>query len=263
MLYSYTSWKKVILLGQSLHVHRHASSLAYYALFALGPIFFISLAITQTLTQEPVLESIALSFFKNVLGITESGILDVLIMQTSTGSTNPVILLVSIIIIVFTAMKMFIELRLSTTELIDSSKDVQKQTLFKEWIIPFLITLFIVAGIPIFFVIMSMINITIPFGIINLLGILFLGALCGILYRVIPTRMSSWNHVFLVGYTVSIVISCVTLLLRWYATTLGGESLTGITGSFFLILLWLYVASYIFYMGAIVIRQLEKSRTLW
>jgi|GEM_PF-3362024 len=262
MLFSNISWKNTLPLARSLRVHRHASSLAYYALFSLGPIFLIALSVTQRFTQKPIIESIALSFFENVLGITELGIVEVFRIQASIESTNPVVLLVSVLVILFTATKIFIELRLSTTELIDVSRDTRKQSLFKAWIIPFLITLFIVAGVPIFFVIISILNVAVPFFIISLLGIIFLGTLCGILYRIIPTRVSSWGHVFIVGYTVSIIISCVTLALRWYAATLGGESLAGITGAFFLILLWLYIASYIYYMGAVIVRQLEQSRSL-
>lgn len=262
MIFPKISWKSTLPLAKSLRVYRHASSLAYYALFALGPIFLIALSVTQAFTEKPIIESLVLAFFQNVLGITELGIVEVLRVQASVESTNPIILFVSVLIILFTATKMFIELRLSTTELIDVSRDSRKQSVFKAWIVPFLITLFIVVGIPIFFVILSVINITIPFIAISLLGILFLGALCGVLYRVIPTRQSSWGHVFLVGYTVSIIISCVTLALRWYATTLGGESLTGITGAFFLVLLWLYITSYIYYMGALMVRQLEQYRSL-
>jgi membrane protein len=257
-----TWWKETFALSKSLRVHRHASSLAYYAIFALGPIFLVSLALSEILTKQDVFKNIIVGFFNTIIGISEPEILDALLHQAKLQSTHPFIIIISVVIIFFTILKLFIELRLSTTELIDIPRDVRYTSFFNEWIIPFLLTLLCIAGIPIFITIITLTQIYIPLWILYIGGILVIGGICSLLYRIVPKRTASWKHTLVVGYSVSFIIGLITLVIRLYATTVGASSLSGISGALFLLLLWIYISAYLFYLGAIIIRKLEHSSFL-
>jgi membrane protein len=244
-----------------------AAALAYYCIFAIAPIIYVTLAVAQFFLGEALSSDVLYSKVSAVLGPEAAEILRdaVMMLSQSTPQGSLLVSLIGFIVLLFAASGLFFQLQYTLNTIWRVPPPTEKQTarFLQQRLLAFVVVLGIgmvlvlavtVNAVLTWFskIIQSLININIPLSLIsNLASFVIVVLALSLLYKFLPDVKVSWRHVLPGAVVATIMITIGILLLGWYFNNVQLSSALNATGSFVVLLMSFYYFAQIFLFGAI------------
>jgi membrane protein len=245
---------------------RLAAGLAYYGIFSLVPIVFISLTIAGIFLDELALAERLFNVVENVLGSQAATFIEESVNsmeQTTTGGTF-LRSLISFIALLLAASGFFFNLQTSLNTIWHVPPPDHDGT--RAYIIDKFASFIMVIGVGILLVATAVLSVLVRFlgsvfpldfitPVINLLAfILVVMVSIGLIYKVLPDVQVSWRDVWLGSLVTTLMMIVGVFIFGWYLTSGSSSSAFEAAGSVAVILIGIYTFAQIFLIGAVFTR---------
>lgn len=245
---------------------RLAAGLAYYGMFSLVPIVFISLTVAGIFLDELALADRLFSVIENVLGPQSAAFIEESVNsmeETTTGGTF-IRSLISFIALLLAASGVFFNLETTLNSIWHVQPPDQDGT--RAYIKDKLASFIMVIGVGLLLVATAVLSILVRFlgsvfpldfitPVINLVT-LFLVAMVSIslIYKVLPDVRISWRDVWLGSSVTTLMMIIAIFIFGWYLSSGRSSSAFEAAGSVAVILIGIYTFAQIFLFGAVFTR---------
>lgn len=275
---SYLKKYSSIIIGYFNYQNNHAAALAYYSLFALIPIAFVSFSLFGRIFGQETIEQILIRFLSNQVGLKDTAAIVEFFTNTQFTKPNIWMELLSVVAIIVTTSAMTSSVKRGVNDILDVP--IKKRThvdLVKE-VIQF--RLFSILAIALFMLFLIVVYFSQLF-LISLLDLWFSEEY--FLFQVALSFISfglsyfSYFSIFFIVYkyghdgvvefkTVaeaalfSSTVVCISqFAIKYYLQHFFVFKDAGLTGSILVILTWIYFTSHILFMGAFYLKR-EKNK---
>ena len=244
----------------------HAPGLAYYLIFSIVPIIYISLSVVTFFIDEIRAQSILITRVNELLGEEAAQLLEeaLLRVEESLRGGSPILSAISFIALILTASLFFFQLQyvLNSIWKVPPPKRGGTKFFFEGRLLAFLIVLGIGGTLTILIVLQLIItwlggmfplDISLPFT--SELFLLVLGTLTfAMIYKVLPNAEISWRDVWVGSFVTALLFWVGARLLLWYLTSSSLTSPEEAMGVILVSLLAFYFLALIFVFGAVFTR---------
>ncbi len=259
-------------LGETLHrcvrhsVDTQSAALAFYTLFSLAPVLLVVASIARRLFGEGRVHSGIARLFQGVMG-PDAGLAVAAVLEKATGPGIGAVPggIAGIVAFVLGATAVFLQLQEALNRVweVAPPPGPMFRALLKRRFVSFALLLavgflllvsltlstgltaltnFVVARVPLSVSLISLGN--------EALFFLVFTVLIALIYRVLPDANLKWRDVGIGAVVTSVLFSIGKWLVGFYLGQTAVASRLGIAGSFVVILLWIYYASYVVLFGA-------------
>lgn len=243
-----------------------AASLAYYTIFAIGPLILVVLSITGLFFEQEMVTLKLQSQLRTLLGTDGAKAVLEIITNLKNEGTAAKYSIIGVAILIFTASGVFIEIQ-SSINFIWALKAKPKRGWLK-FIKDRVLSISLIGGLGFLLIVSLLVNtvtdaitgrLMSQFGDINvilfqLINLVILFALItvifAIVYKVLPDGNVVWKDGLVGGAFTSVLFMIGKFLIGYY---LGNSSIAntyGAAASFIILLSWVYYSSLILYFGA-------------
>ncbi len=274
---SYLKKYSSIIIGYFNYQNNHAAALAYYSLFALIPIAFVSFSLFGRIFGQETIEQILIRFLSNQVGIKDTAAIVEFFTNTQFTKPNIWMELLSVIAIIVTTSAMTSSVKRGVNDILDVP--IKKRTrvdLVKE-VIQF--RLFSILAIALFMLFLIVVYFSQLF-LISLLELWFSEE--NFLFQIALSFISfglsyfSYFSIFFIVYKYghdgvvefkivaeaalfSSTVVCISqFAIKYYLQHFFVFKDAGLTGSILVILTWIYFTSHILFMGSFYIKKIHK-----
>jgi len=242
---------------------RLAASLAYYSMFSLVPMIFISVSVAEIFLGELASSSQLFIKIEEVLGSDIAQFIEELVVGLSetTSSSNTIITIISVLALVFAASGLFTQLKFSLNEIWEAPTPVQSGIMgfIKTRLLAFvmvigvgLLLVLVVTVSIVVSMISSFLEISSPIAIGQIIIILLITTLAfSLLYKILPDIHIKWRDVWLGAAISSVITYIASLLVGLYFSYSDLGSAWGAAGALAVLLITVYYFSQIFLLGAV------------
>jgi membrane protein len=242
---------------------RLAASLAYYSMFSLVPMIYISVSVAEIFLGELASSSQLFLKLEEILGEETAQFLQELVLGLSetTTSSNPIISLISVIALVFAASGLFTQLKFSLNEIWEAPTPIQSGIVgfLKTRLLAFglvlgvgLLLIILVTASIVLSLITSFLNISSPIAIGQIIVVLLITTLSfALLYKILPDVHVSWGDVWIGAAISAVIMYIASLLVGLYFSYSNLGSAWGAAGALAVLLIAVYYFSQIFLLGAV------------
>jgi membrane protein len=240
------------------------AAIAFYTVTSIGPVLFIVVAIAGLAFGEDAARGAISAQLGGLMGKQSADLLETAIQNASGRSTGVLATVVGFVALLITASGVFTEMQQALnviwkadTEGTVVSRLIRARAeslglvaalgflLLVSLVISAIVTAFgnyINARLPFGYLILQAINFLISFGLITLL---FAG-----IYKVLPDRHVTWQHVWIGSVATAFLFTVGKFLIGLYLGSSTIASSYGAAGGLIIILLWIYYSAQIFLIGA-------------
>ena len=244
----------------------HAPGLAYYAIFSIVPIIYISLSIVSFFLDEIRAQNVLITRVSEVFGEEAALLLQESLLRLAEGVSGGSTLfnVISIIALILTASLFFFQLQyvLNSIWKVPSPQREGTKLFFQGRLLAFLIVIGI-GGVLTILIVLQFILVWIG-GILPLditlsftseLFLLVLGTLTfAMIYKVLPNAEISWRDVWVGSFVTALLFWVGARLLLWYLASSRLTSPEEAVGAILIFLLAFYFLALIFIFGAVFTR---------
>jgi membrane protein len=248
---------------------RQAAALAYYSLFSLVPIVYISLTVAGIFIDVLDVTTQLYSRIESTLGSEVAELVEGIVMSASDGISGGTVLatLISFLAMVFAASGLFANLKFSLDSIwhvsIGSSADQGVIQMIRERLVAFLI----VISMGLLLVVLVALNSIFSFlntlivgdqllGLLNNAALFFLAWLIiAVFYKTLPDTKIKWGDVWLGAFITVILIVVMVIIAGFYLTSANFGSAFEIAGGLAIILIFINLIATIFLLGAVFSRE--------
>lgn len=244
---------------------RLSASLAYYALFSIAPLLIVAIAIAGLVFDEGAAREQMLDTIGGLLGEEGRQGVETLLGGVARPSANVAAAVVGVLVLLFGATGAFAQLQEALNrvwEVRPKPRQGLRHVVRKR-----LLSLGIVLGVG-FLLIVSLVlsaalaalgrymsavlpaNETAWFVVNSAVALVVLTAAFAVIFKFLPDARIGWRDVLLGAAITAALFEVGKLLLGLYLGTRGLGSAYGAAGSVMAILIWVYYASLIFFLGA-------------
>lgn len=245
---------------------RLAAGLAYYGMFSLAPITYISLTIAGFFIDELAMADRLYTALNNILGPDTATFIQETVRSLEQSTSGGTILtsLISFTALLLAASGVFFNLQTSLNTIWHVPAPESGGTLdfIKDRLVAFVMViavgvLLVVAGTA--GVILSFVGSFIPFEfttpLINLLTFMLLATVSiGLIYKILPEAKVAWRDVWLGAVITTVLMIIGVLIFGWYLTSSGVNSPFEAAGTVAVILIGINTLAQIFLFGAVFTR---------
>ncbi|MDX1651806.1 MAG: YihY/virulence factor BrkB family protein [Brumimicrobium sp.] len=246
----------------------HGAALAYYAIFALVPIIYLAISsVGLILGQERIIEIIAYLMESN-MGIKDVSTFTDLMYKWGIGSGGTLVMkIVGIVVLLFTSSAMFNSLRNSLNAFFDvearASKNALIQGIVARGVSVGIMTILAIIVIVVYFAHSMLLSVGDQFlrdgGWLQTALILFLEHFTIIfinfliflfVFKYLHDGKMKWKIAFAGSIFTAILLYLGQLLINYYLTNFFFAADSGVVGTIFAILTWIFYTSQIIFLGA-------------
>lgn len=247
----------------------HGAALAYYAVFALVPILYLSVAVFGRIVGQETMVSIITDFLTNQIGLTDvSGILEFL-NQMDFGGGNFFMEIIGMLALMFSSTALINSLRRSMNEFynLDKMSGSRKRLIVRDALFRLLSMLFI-TGTTILMVVLYFAE-TLFLSVGNdllenydTLNSLFTyiaqhgiplvanGIIFSFVFKYLHDGKVKWSRAIQGGLVTSVLLYLGQLVIQYYLKNYFFAADVGVIGTVLVILVWVYYSSQIIFLGA-------------
>jgi membrane protein len=244
---------------------RHAAALAYYTVFALSPLFTIVFSIAGALYGYEIAQANMVALVEYY--IPNPGVADMLHTVLSNSietSSNPLLTLFSICVLIYGATSVFSELQ-SALNLI---WDAPTKTVNGLWEVVhnrlFAVLMVFLGGLALFVALLvaTLIAAANQWAEIHLRVIIYSewvvffslfgisAVIFALIYKFVPDVEVAWRDVLVGAVATALLFTVARTLIIWSLRYNSLTSIFGATGSLVVFLVWIYYSALIFFLGA-------------
>ena len=255
---------------QKDNVPRLAAALTYYTLFAMPPIFIITLAVAGLILGPQAARGELLSQAQSYLGASGAQVVQDLVENTAQPNATLIATIISIVAVSIAASGLFAELQYSLNQIWDIPTPKPKGILggVLALIRGRLLAFSLVLGSGVLLLVTFTLGIAIS-ALGNVIQIvwatgtetvlqvisfivtfLLMAAVIAVIYRVLPDTHITWGDVWIGALFTSLLLNIGRLLIALYLSTTSFSSTYGTAGSLIALLVWVNYSTQIFYLGA-------------
>jgi membrane protein len=245
---------------------RLAAGLAYYGMFSLAPVTYISLTIAGIFVDELAMADRLYTAMNNILGPDTTAFIEETVRSLEESTSGGTILtsLISFIALLLAASGVFFNLQTSLNTIWHVPPSERGGTLdfIKDRLVAFVMViavgvLLVVAGTA--GIILSFVGSFLPFeftsSLMNLLIFMLLAMLSiGLIYKILPDAKIAWRDVWLGAAITTVLMIIGVLIFGWYLTASGVNSPFEAAGTVAVILIGINTLAQIFLFGAVFTR---------
>lgn len=244
----------------------HASSIAFYTIFSLPAILLISLSMGSTLFERTDVQRELISQVGSLIGQSSAMEIENILLNAARNTDTLFARIVGIVTLALSATTVFLSLQISINQIWKIKPKPKKG--FIKFIINRLLSLAMVISMG-FILMVSLvvdtvlvmfqeklsdnfggITLTIVTGLNIMVSLLFIAALFGLMFKMLPDAKIKWRDVWVGSLVTTAFFTGGKFLIGLY---LGNSTLTsayGAAGSLVIILVWVYYSALIFLFGA-------------
>ena len=247
----------------------HGAALAYYTLFAMVPLFYLSISLFGRIIGQEVMLEIISDLLKNKIGVQDiSGVMDFL-NKLNFDKGNFLMEMASIIALLVASSAVIVCLKKSINEFFDleinfssKRKKIVKGILFR------LLSMLLIAAITVFIIILyfaqsillslnnsffegnELLNFILSGITKHGLAIFSNAVIFTIVFKYVHDGFVKWKIAIGGAVITAIMLYIGQLLIKYYLFNYFFGASAGIAGSLFIILAWIYYSSQIIFFGA-------------
>lgn len=266
----------------------HGAALAYYTLFALIPIIYLTTSIYGRIIGQENMRKIISSLLKNSLGIQDSGSIIQLVDSISIDKPNLMLEIVSVGILLYTCSAFMISLKRSLNEFFNvSKKSRENANLFMEIIgfrflgvlllavFALIVILFYFLQVLIFSAITSWLNLNNGFVDVSMhflqIGLTLLSniVIFALIFKFLHNAKVSWRVARNGAIVTALLLYLGQLLIGYYLQHFFMMGKLGVANSIFVLLAWVHYSAQIVFFGAqytyqigTILNERIKSKTI-
>lgn len=276
MLKNIFEFVKKVARGVGKHsLSDKSASLAYYSLFALGPVLLLFVFVGRFFMEEEEARGQVLSYFGDKLGEDAIPFFANLIDNLVAIETGWVFTVITTGIFIFGIYLFFNFLRRSFFEIfgVDFGKsgDLNKKlvnqafhVLYASLLFVLLFTILVIniGSSVIYNIAFNLFPEILPTGFLRVmvtLSVFILTTVCfALIYWILSIRSLSFKNAFWGGFLATVMITVLNLLLAVYLAISAAHSLYGFAGTLVAFLIWVYYAGMTIFVGA----EAARARSL-
>jgi len=242
-----------------------AAALSYYSAFSLGPLLIIVIAIAGFIFGEEAAKGQLFFELKNMIGSDGAQMMETIIKGASNTTTSIFATIFSVILLVFGAIGVFVELQESLNMVwgVEPKPGKGLKMFIRNRIISFsmvvatgfllMVSLVINSAIALLNELMAEAFpslIPIAFILNSAASLIVITILFALIYKVLPDVLISWRYVWLGAGITSVLFSIGKYLIGLYLGSSSYASTYGAAASLVIIFLWIYYSGLILFFGA-------------
>lgn len=242
-----------------------ASSISFYALFALAPIIIIFIAVAGALFGEQAAKGELVNQIQYLIGPEMASALQVIVENAAFSTSNYLFAFLSLAVLLFAASRVVTNLQHALNRIWRAQS--QKEKKIHKVIKSKFLSMLAILGIGLSLVILLMASgilatvwiylgsfIPVNSAVFQLLNLLislgFIAFILALIYKVLPDVDLKWKDVWIGAIATTVLLMLGNWLIGIYMRNVFVGSVYGAAGSIIIILLWLYYVSQIFLLGA-------------
>ena len=264
---SISYWLLLKQAGQDWLKHRSprlGAALAYYAVFSLGPLLLIVVAVAGMFFGADAVRNSLEAQFKGLIGENGAQAIHAMIAGAASATTGKTASAVGIILLLVAALGVVVQLKdaLNTIWEVDQDGKTGVWAFARSYVVSLAGILglgFLVAVSLIFSTALA--AITASFGMsasegifwhsVDLvLSLMVLSLLFGMLFKFFPDAAIQWRDVWPGAFVTAVLFEVGKMAIAWYIGMEGLQSTYGAAASLVVLLIWVYYASQIVLFGA-------------
>lgn len=247
----------------------HGAALAYYAVFALVPILYLSVAVFGRIVGHETMVEIITNFLTDQIGLTDvTGILEFL-GQLDLGGGNILMEVVGMFALMFSSTALINSLRQSINDFYDLEKltGSRKKLILRSALFRLLSMLFITGATVLLVIFYFAETLFLSLGNSLLENYDFLnsvfthlaqhgiplianGIIFAFVFKYLHDGRVVWRRAIQGAVVTSILLYLGQLLIQYYLTNYFFAASGGVIGTILIILVWVYYSSQIIFLGA-------------
>jgi membrane protein len=243
----------------------YAASLAFYILFALGPVLVMAILVAGIILGKHAVQGEIIAGTQDIFGNKLAAALETLIENAWLSSSSGIFMVISIIIFLYAASRVFTMLK-EALNIIWDIKHQPKRKLrhiikSRGLSILFVLSIGLLLILSLFFSgIFATLGIylykiiPIEIYIVHILNLVFSFILItfvfAMIYKFLPDIKISWKDVWIGAGVTAFLFLIGNILIGVYMREISSQSIYGAAGSVIIVLLWLYYCAQIFFLGA-------------
>ena len=257
-------------------VPRLGASLAYYTLFAVGPILIIAIAIAGTVYGPDAVRGQIVGEISGLIGQQGAEAVQTILQSAHQNRTGSVAVIIGTITLILGASGAFLELPPALHTIFRVKTDPQKSGL-ERLILSRLRSFGVVVSIGFLLLVSLLVSAALtalsariersPVGnpvllqAVNLVvSLAVMTLLFGLIYRLLPDVRLAWRDVWTGSFVTSVLFSVGKFLIGLYLGHSGVASSYGAAGSIVVLLVWVYYSAQVILLGAEFTRVYAEHR---
>ncbi len=252
---SFTEWnnKNISLL---------AASLAYYTIFSLAPLLFISITVFGYFSGKAEVKGQALEYIQDFLGDGAASMVEVVIDNLGTQDSGLLATFLGVSVLIYASTGIFFNARRALNNIWDFTPEKGRGLRYS--IDSHLLSFALVMGVGFLLLASVLASTLIPCVLLYpaltrflnfLLSLISVALLFSVLYMLLPSVRVPWADVYFGAFLSSLLFNFGNLFVGLYLDYSDIASLYGAAGSLILILVWVYYSAQIFLFGAVFTRK--------
>ncbi|PEN06802.1 ribonuclease BN [Longimonas halophila] len=240
---------------------RLGAALAYYAIFSLAPLLVLALAVARLVygQQSMQAQTALLNQVESVVGPAGRTLVQDMLSKASVDGQGTAAVLIGSVLLLVGATVFFARLQ-------DAMNTIWRATpvhtglsgFVRSRLLSLLLVLLVGVGLVGSLVLSAVLS-----GLADTLGgawglylaeqvgtLIVLAGLCALLFRVLPDASVQWADVWMGAIGTALLLRLGTSGIGWYLGSTAAVSAYGAAGALAALLLWMYYAAQIFFLGA-------------
>jgi membrane protein len=255
---------------------RLSAALSYYTLFSIAPLFVVVFAVVGLLYMDQDISALIFNNVYNIIGPDAASSLESMVRNAYTGKPDSLSELMSIGLLIFSATVMMTALQGSLNTIFNVRIRADKGLIY--FVLSRLLALgmmIIIGALLVAVVVINAVWVAIgdylslfladyAFTLIEtgqlVLGLATTTLLFALLFKYLPDARIPWSSIWIGAFTTSVLFLVGKYLISFYLGNTNITSLYGAAGSIILLIVWINYSSWIFFLGAEVVRVLARRR---
>jgi len=247
----------------------HGAALAYYAVFALVPVLYLSVAVFGRVVGHDTMVEIIEHFLSEQIGLSDvSGVLDFL-NQLDLGAGNLLMEIMGMIALLFSSTALINSLRRSINDFYDLDKvKVSRKRLILRGALFRLLSMLFITGTTVVLVVFyfaetiflslgndllenySFLNTVFTYLAQHIVPLIANGIIFAFVFKYLHDGVVVWKRAIEGAVVTSILLYLGQLLIQYYLSNYFFAAGSGVIGTVLVILVWVYYSSQIIFLGA-------------
>jgi len=254
---------------------RLGAALAYYALFSFAPLLVIAVTIAGAVFGEEAAQGQVAEHLREVVGEESAKFIEKLVQNAALPQTAEWATLISLGIVVFGALSMFLYVRATLCTIWDLPPPRGSTILGVLWDYALALIMVLFCGVLLLAslaagILVEIFQPTLEEWLPELhwnwvemgLSFLYLTILFAAMYRILSGGRIGWGYVIYGSFFAAVLFTFGKTLLSWYFVHTSTMSAYGAAGSLVVFLMWVYYSSQVLFLGAELI-QARRTRREW
>ena len=242
---------------------RLGAALAYYAVFSLGPLLLIVIAVAGIFFDAGAIRGTLATEINRLLGEAGSQAVEAMMAGAANPASGRTAALVGVGLLIVAALGVVVQLKdaMNTIWEVEDERDSGVWSYIRTYLISLAGILALGFLLAISLILSTAISaISVQLGMegeglfwqvveaavsLGVLTVLF-----ALMFKFFPNAPVAWAHVWPGAFATALLFQVGKLAIGWYVATQGLESIYGAAGSIIVLLIWVYYAAQILLFGA-------------